>query len=292
MQEGALMYLQWYRASLMHGIINLQENKDRVTELTSRLVDYHLGNIARELRIVLEKDLSEEKNIVLFQYLLNDIALYAQGLLNYEKFKGQLQWDVLRKGGLNLQSKDLQEVGIKFNEKFYVLHNEYFSEEKIHASKTWFYFNQRFYYHIEYVFNTRVESNFKVGYQYCIDGYIYPSTAQERISINDSSILNKVILELNGIPLSVIEKQLRTHYNVQPFIRRIPFILLCDSICRIDGRQYAVEKAMAIPISTDSGLSERIKGMKNVTLFGYWYGLSFTPLSIIVEDCIIPIELI
>ena len=243
--KAVIILNRWLDELLLKGISSLQDDSEKIIEISTRMVDLGLPGIARKLRIIPEKiKASADWTEYVFKQL-GTFYLFVKSFHRLEQMDELEKEDLLSYAGVVYKKSDFTEVNMLQDEWLYLGHQQE-KEEKLIIKRNWFYgiHSNHMILFLEFQFNKFVKLKpLTCGTIYRSAVRFFPSKVAQRVKdISIDQIVKTDIISIRKVTLS----QLLDHYcnavSLNPFIRHQCYLLHDVKIARHDDQWFFISK--------------------------------------------------
>lgn len=221
--KGIQLLRKWLDALLINGVSSLQNDSEKILEISTRMVDHGLPGIARKLRVIPEK-IKESEDWT--EFVFSQLGEFYLFLAHFDKLNqlDELQKeDLLSYAGIVYKKSDFIEEHLVQDEWLYLgYHKE--KEEKLIIKRNWFYgmHSNLCILFIEFQFNKFVKFKPLIcGNVYRSGVRFFPAKVMQRVKdISTDQIVKTDFSKLKKVNLSELLDEYCEAVRLNPFIKQ------------------------------------------------------------------------
>jgi hypothetical protein len=232
---------KWLNELLLNGVSTLQDDPEKIMEISTRMVDMGLPGIARKLRLIPEK-IKQSTDWTEYVYLqLGEFYLFTKSFTCLEQMDELEKEDLLSYAGIVFKKTDFVDENMLQDEWLYLGHQKE-KEEKLVVKRNWFYgiHSNHTILFLEFQFNKFVKFKpLTIGNTYRSAVRFFPSKVYQRVKdISIDQIVKADYSAIKKINLTELLDMYCNAVSLNPFIKHQCFLLHEVKIARQSGRWF------------------------------------------------------
>lgn len=241
--KGLDLLKKWLDELLIVGVSSLQNDSEKILEISTRMVDHGLPGIARKLRIIPEKiNGSEDWTEYVFNQL-GEFYLFLAYLDKLNSLDDVQKEDLLSYAGIIYKKSDFIEENVIQDEWLY-LGCQKDKEEKLIIKRNWFYgiHTNRCVLFIEFQFNKFVKFKPLIyGNVYRSGVRPFPSKVIQRVKdVSTDQVVKADYSKIKRVNLSELLDEYCKAVHLNPFIKQQCYLIHEVKVIQQSNRWYFV----------------------------------------------------
>ncbi|MBK6545552.1 MAG: hypothetical protein IPG12_09825 [Saprospiraceae bacterium] len=294
--KAVLLLEKWLDNLLLSGISVLQQDSEKFTEISTRMLDLGLAGISKKLRLVPEK-VQKSKDWTEFAVLqISELYLFIKLMNKIEHLNHLEKEDLLNYAGIPFKKTDFTE-DYYLQDDWLFIGNSREKEENLVIIRNWFYgaHSGKLILYLEYQFNQFVQLKaFKLGSFYQATVQFYPSVIFQRI--RDMPVDNLILGMERKLLSKTVESSLEEYISIitlNPMIRQFCFVLKDIKFTKSKEQWFISSKGNQW-VQIMNSEAEIVKMLsyssnKDFLIIGEYSETKFRVLAAVLDSIIIPI---
>ena len=293
MSSGLEELENWLQDTLRQGLASLEQQPDFWKNISARMVDAKLGAVGRRLKTIRLLIGQQENWYEQVTQELGNIYLLIRALKNIDQLAPPLQRDVLTMSGVTVRKNELEKEGMSVTDVWMILATSEKEEDNLRSRRTWVYGwkTKRYGLVLDFAWGRTDFTEFYTAGE-VFEGTIiyYPSNSPIRVQVKDKKIIkDRPIKRIIGFAhLDAFLENYAIALAANPWLLEFPCAIQ-DIIPVMEGDQMLLVDTNKHILPSKMGNFKQMKilalsGGHPINLFGEWFGKTFIPLSVSVDE--------
>lgn len=287
MDEGVAELERWLNDTIRQGLHLLAERPEMLEEFATRMVDYQLGGIARQLRGLRTFFASDDwPRFGLERW--GQLYLFVRAWQQLDRQPPARRADLYQLAGLNLRKEEVL-LQPAVEDHWLVVGQVQETEEPLYVRRVWLRGEQsgRMALLLDFAHGSPAfERSWPVGSAWQGQLHYYPSSYPQRAVMARAEPSRRAYEGLQGLAtFAALRTAFREALLAQPWLLRLPVVL--DDVRPLpQGEQIVLADAEQHPIALagSAGLTLlAISGGEPLTIIGEWDGRTLLPLAVVAD---------
>ena len=293
MSNGLEELENWLQDTLRQGLASLEQQPDFWKDISARMVDAKLGAVGRRLKTIRLLIGQQENWYEQVTQEIGNIYLLLSALKNIDQLAPPLQRDVLTMSGVTVRKNELEKDGMPVTDIWMILATSQKEEDNLRSRRTWVYGwkTKRYGLVLDFAWGRTDFTEFYTAGE-VFEGTIiyYPSNAPIRVQVKGKKIIkDRTIKRIVGFAhLDAFLENYAIALAANPWLLEFPCAIQ-DIVPVMEGDQMLLVDTNKHLLPSKMGTFKQMKilalsGGHPINLFGEWFGKTFYPLSVSVDE--------